>query len=230
MPSHRVPLNQVQGNVSPGFRKDHQAFLFFQFPDDTGTVASKGIMFLAYQARIDKGFEFVQDGWSTNRLFGRPAHGGEMPGVDPISVSTTRTNNRVIVPLRKGAAARDCIAAVGAHRHRQGRRLLLCAIANSARHAGTAPFPSVRQTGASDGGNRDGSRQQSMRRVRTVPVPPEIVAALQAQLKAKLLNQRPYPAPVEPDPVNLGAYKDEVTVILEADPAALVNNANDTYY
>jgi Dyp-type peroxidase family len=75
------------------------------YVDNAGAVASRGIMFLAYQARIDEGFEFIQDRWSKNPLFGRPASGGEMPGVDPISVSTTRPNNRVIVPLRKGAAA-----------------------------------------------------------------------------------------------------------------------------
>jgi Dyp-type peroxidase family len=31
--SYDVPLDQVQGNVTPGFRKDHQAFLFLRFPD-----------------------------------------------------------------------------------------------------------------------------------------------------------------------------------------------------
>jgi len=35
MPSHWVPLDQVQGNVTPGFRKDFQAFLFFQFRKET---------------------------------------------------------------------------------------------------------------------------------------------------------------------------------------------------
>src|SRR5215207_1501511 len=29
--SHWVPLDQVQGNVTPGFRKGHQAFLFYRF-------------------------------------------------------------------------------------------------------------------------------------------------------------------------------------------------------
>src|SRR3954465_2412252 len=35
MPSHWVPLDQVQGNITPGFRKDFQAFLFFQFKKET---------------------------------------------------------------------------------------------------------------------------------------------------------------------------------------------------
>jgi Dyp-type peroxidase family len=29
---YHVPLDQVQGNITPGFRKDYQAFLFIQFP------------------------------------------------------------------------------------------------------------------------------------------------------------------------------------------------------
>ena len=29
---HWIPLDEIQGNVTPGFRKDHQAFLFFRFP------------------------------------------------------------------------------------------------------------------------------------------------------------------------------------------------------
>ena len=29
-----VPLDQIQGNVTPGFRKDFQAFVFLRFPDD----------------------------------------------------------------------------------------------------------------------------------------------------------------------------------------------------
>jgi hypothetical protein len=35
---------------------------------------------------------------------------------------------------------------------------------------------------------------------------------------------------VEPAPLNLGGYKDEVTAILEKDPTALLNDANDNYY
>jgi len=33
-------LDQIQGNITPGFRKDHQAFLFFRFPEgDNGSIA-----------------------------------------------------------------------------------------------------------------------------------------------------------------------------------------------
>src|SRR5947207_945501 len=28
----QLPRDQIQGNITPGFRKDHQAFLLFQFP------------------------------------------------------------------------------------------------------------------------------------------------------------------------------------------------------
>src|SRR5215208_60834 len=30
----KLPLDQIQGNITPGFRKDHQAFLFFQWTAD----------------------------------------------------------------------------------------------------------------------------------------------------------------------------------------------------
>ena len=31
--SHQVPLDQVQGNITPGFRKDFVSLLFVRFPD-----------------------------------------------------------------------------------------------------------------------------------------------------------------------------------------------------
>lgn len=64
------------------------------------------------------------------------------------------------------------------------------------------------------------------------PVSPEMVAALQEKLKAKLLNQAPYPKPVLPEPIRLADYKDDVTTILEDDQASpmLLSPANDNYY
>jgi len=72
-------------------------------PYDDGE--NKGIMFLAYQARIDEGYEVIQNLWANNEGFGRPTANAESPGVDPTSVWLRRPNNRVIVPLRKGEAA-----------------------------------------------------------------------------------------------------------------------------
>jgi len=72
-------------------------------PYDDG--ASKGIMFLAYQARIDEGYEVIQKQWANNQGFGRPPSGGNNPGLDPLSVWSNRPNNSIIVPLRKGVTA-----------------------------------------------------------------------------------------------------------------------------
>ena len=33
-----VPLEEVQGNITPGFRKDFQAFLFLRFPNGANDV------------------------------------------------------------------------------------------------------------------------------------------------------------------------------------------------
>jgi hypothetical protein len=35
MGTYTVDLDQIQGNVTPGFRKDHQDFLFFKLPQET---------------------------------------------------------------------------------------------------------------------------------------------------------------------------------------------------
>src|SRR5436309_167322 len=33
-----VPLDRIQGNITPGFRKDRQMFILFRFPSDSSTA------------------------------------------------------------------------------------------------------------------------------------------------------------------------------------------------
>jgi Dyp-type peroxidase family len=54
--------------------------------------AEKGLLFLAYQARINDGFELIQKQWLNSPNFGRPAGVGTdgRPGQDPLSVDAQR--------------------------------------------------------------------------------------------------------------------------------------------
>lgn len=59
-----VPLDEVQGNVTPGFRKDHQAFLFLRFPGDPDAVR-------AWLARLLPGITSARQVATFNREYRR---------------------------------------------------------------------------------------------------------------------------------------------------------------
>jgi deferrochelatase/peroxidase EfeB len=69
----------------------------------------KGLLFVAYQARIDDGYEHIQQGWINDTTFGAPTVDGvDPPGQDPLAVDKSRdVLNQMLVPFRKeGQAAK----------------------------------------------------------------------------------------------------------------------------
>jgi Dyp-type peroxidase family len=67
---------------------------------------AKGLMFLAYQARINQQYEVVQRHWINNQMFGGTEGGIEEPGYDALSVVTAdRIRNQMLDPLGRGGAA-----------------------------------------------------------------------------------------------------------------------------
>jgi deferrochelatase/peroxidase EfeB len=67
---------------------------------------ARGLMFLAYQARIDQQYEVIQRDWINNQSFGGPEEGIIKPGHDVLSVLTDeRILNQTLEPLGRGDAA-----------------------------------------------------------------------------------------------------------------------------
>jgi Dyp-type peroxidase family len=71
----------------------------------------KGLLFLAYQARLDDGYEEIQGKWINDAVFGTPAGDNVVPtGQDPLSTDRDRDiQNQMLVPFRKEGQAPKCV-------------------------------------------------------------------------------------------------------------------------
>lgn len=71
----------------------------------------KGLLFLAYQARLDDGYEEIQGKWINDAVFGTPAGDDAVPtGQDPLSTDRRRDiQNQMLVPFRKEGQAAKCV-------------------------------------------------------------------------------------------------------------------------
>jgi Dyp-type peroxidase family len=69
MGTYTVDLDQIQGNVTPGFRKDHQDFLFFKLPQETFDTPPDRAAARAWLRALQSSIATARDVATFNALF-----------------------------------------------------------------------------------------------------------------------------------------------------------------
>lgn len=80
-----VALREIQGNIVPGFRKDHQEFLFLRFPDEASGRAWTHTIY----SQIASAWEVA----TFNRLYSAVKH-PPMPALEPVGWTLQRRKER----------------------------------------------------------------------------------------------------------------------------------------